>query len=522
MGANRKWSKKYTFQATELVQLVVNRRSRSSGSVSKGSFAGPLERSVSAVDAVDDGFQSTDLPGFVYPGNGKTYDEDHIYSVSSLTMDIKRKLREGYRYSDILLKGEVSNCKYHSAGHIYYSLKDADDLISCVMFRSDVSRGLDFRLEDGMEIIAAGYVDVYGPSGKYEFYTKNIIQSGEGLKQAELRKLYEKLSKEGLFDEDRKKPVPAYIGKLGVITSRTGAAVEDIVKTIRHKNPHIDIVIYNAIMQGSSSPASIIRGMEYFEDTDIETLIIGRGGGSQEDRWYYNDELLVRKIAAYTKPVITAIGHTPDICLADMAADLAAKVPADAADKAAYDYEVFEAEMLAREDMLSRLMDTRLSDMYREVRRQMNMLKLLSPVNILDNKKRSLDDKTVRLDMLMNSMLEKAKYRLKDTEKLDILMQQKIHESKQRLTAVNDLNAVMEKDLLTCKNGMAVRVSKLEGLSPLSRLKGGYAYVEGKDGNGISSVDDINIGDSLKICLQDGWVRAEASGIHKNDAGQGR
>ena len=244
-------------------------------------------------------------------------------TVSQINRYIANLFKQDYTLSGIQVKGEISGCKYHYSGHIYFTLKDAGAAISCVMFSSQ-RKGLDFTLEDGQSVIVTGQISVFERDGRYQLYARSIAQDGVGRLYEEYEKLKKRLLAEGLFDEQRKKPIPRYASKIGVVTAETGAVIQDICNVTYRRNPYVQLYLYPAKVQGEGAAQTVIEGIHYFEQTDVDTIIIGRGGGSVEDLWCFNDEVLARVIADCTKPIISAVGHETDTTISDYAADLRA------------------------------------------------------------------------------------------------------------------------------------------------------------------------------------------------------
>ena len=255
----------------------------------------------------------------------------NVYSVSQVNRYIKSMFAEDYILHSIYVRGEVSNCKYHSSGHIYFTLKDASGAISCVLFAGR-RRGLSFRMKEGDQVIAAGTVDVYERDGRYQLYADRIVLDGVGLLNARYEELKRRLEETGMFDEIYKKPIPGYIQTLGVVTAPTGAAIRDIINISTRRNPYIQIILYPAVVQGDGAAASICEGIRKLDRYGVDVIIIGRGGGSLEDLWAFNEEIVVRAIAACPVPVVSAVGHEVDVTLSDLAADVRAATPSVAAE----------------------------------------------------------------------------------------------------------------------------------------------------------------------------------------------
>ena len=388
-------------------------------------------------------------------------------SVSQVNFYIKNMFTREYALNNILVRGEVSGCKYHSSGHIYFTIKDSSSQLSCVMFAS-MRSGLGFKMEEGSGVIVQGSINVYERDGRYQLYARKIIRDGGGRLYEEYEKMKKRLLEEGLFDADRKKKIPAYAKSIGVVTAPDGAVIHDICNVAARRNPYVQIYLYPAKVQGEGAEDTVIKGIRYFAKTDVDTIIIGRGGGSIEDLWAFNSEKLAREIYACDKPVISAVGHETDTTIADFAADLRAPTPSAAAELAVYPYKEVEAAL--REAAYS-------------LKWQMN--------NILKIKKLKLEQyHTV----------------LKHLSPQDILRQKRLYIA----DCEDKLSAVMQQRIVAARHQLELYVEELKGLSPLYKLKGGYSYVTDKDGNNIKSAGDIKKGQELVMHMQDGQVFATA------------
>ncbi|MBQ2120515.1 MAG: exodeoxyribonuclease VII large subunit, partial [Peptococcaceae bacterium] len=256
-----------------------------------------------------------------------------ILSVSDINSYIKQLLQQDGRMSSIVVRGEISNFTRHSSGHLYFSLKDKTGSIKCVMFRSSAQR-LQFSPGHGMEVLAAGYVSVYERDGVYQLYVEQMMEAGAGALHMAYEKRKAALAAEGLFDADRKRPLPFLPQKIGIVTSPTGAAIRDLLSIIRRRNPAVSVYVVPAIVQGSEGAASICKSLDILYQKDMDVIITGRGGGSLEELWCFNEEAVVRKIAESPVPIISAVGHETDVTLADFAADVRAATPSMAAELA--------------------------------------------------------------------------------------------------------------------------------------------------------------------------------------------
>lgn len=382
-------------------------------------------------------------------------------TVSQINRYIANLFKQDYTLSGIQVKGEISGCKYHYSGHIYFTLKDAGAAISCVMFSSQ-RKGLDFTLEDGQSVIVTGQISVFERDGRYQLYARSIAQDGVGRLYEEYEKLKKRLLAEGLFDEQRKKPIPRYASKIGVVTAETGAVIQDICNVTYRRNPYVQLYLYPAKVQGEGAAQTVIEGIHYFEQTDVDTIIIGRGGGSVEDLWCFNDEVLARVIADCTKPIISAVGHETDTTISDYAADLRAPTPSAAAELAVYSWREMEIGLREYRNDLRQAMHQILKVRKLELQKYMVLLQHVSPEDILRQKRLVLADSQERLQRLMEKRLTDAKHRL------------------------------------------ALYAEEMKGLSPLQKLQSGYTYTADEAGNHIDSVQSLEKGQHLTLTFADG------------------
>ncbi len=396
-----------------------------------------------------------------------------INSVSQVNLYIKNLFVRDYALHQIAVKGEVSNCKYHSSGHIYFTLKDSSSSLACVMFASS-RPGLSFRLEEGQSVIVQGNISVYERDGRYQLYARQITMDGMGRLYEEYEKMKKRLLAEGLFDEHRKKKIPPYASKIGVVTAQTGAVIQDICNVAHRRNPYVQILLYPAKVQGAGAAQTIIRGILYFEQTDVDTIIIGRGGGSIEDLWAFNDEMLARVIADCPKPVISAVGHETDTTIADFAADLRAPTPSAAAELAVYSYQ----------DMKAALEDAAFT----------------------------LNDRMKQILKLYQIRLQQYHTVLQHVSPQDQLSQRRLYLA----DCQEKLNLMLERKIMAARHQLELYIEELKGLSPLYKLQGGYSYAADEEGNNIRSVTQLKEGQKLQLTFADGSALVQVQQVNNN------
>ena len=390
----------------------------------------------------------------------------NVYTVAQVNSYIKNMFTQDYMLQSISVKGEVSNCKYHTSGHIYFTLKDLSGTIACVMFAGSRS-GLAFRLAEGQQVVVTGRIDVYERDGKYQLYAQKITRQGIGDLYVRYEQLKRELEERGMFAAEYKRSIPKYIKTLGVVTAQTGAAVRDIINIAHRRNPYVQIILYPAIVQGEAAVPSIINGLNALEALGVDVIIAGRGGGSIEDLWAFNEESVAEAIFECKVPVISAVGHETDTTIADFVADLRALTPSAAAELAVYDIRELSERLYGLREMLRRGMDGKLREASMQLQNRKTRLRYLSP---------------------LSQIREKRNFAMKLEEALQDAMERKITEKRQE---------------------MLLYVERMKGLSPLEKLRQGYSYVASEQGKTLVSVEQVKSGERLKIYVTDGFVEAE-------------
>ena len=406
---------------------------------------------------------------------------------------------QDYLLRNLCVKGEVSNCKYHTSGHIYFTLKDENSALTCAMFKGKREKGLTFRLEDGMKVNVTGSVQVYEKSGSYSLYANRIEPDGLGALHMRYEQLKKELQERGMFDDVYKQPIPKYIRTLGVVTAPTGAAIHDIISVAQRRNPHVRILLYPAIVQGAEAAPSIVRGIRRLSGEDVDVMIVGRGGGSIEDLWAFNEPEVAEAVFNCPIPVISAVGHEVDYTITDFVADRRAPTPSAAAELAVFEYERFVRDLEDYRESLYNAMEDCMEERRQELADMEMKLRLLSPgMRIRAYKDRYIRCRD-RLNAAMLQMTAQGKRRTElDAERLRHSARERIIKDRHRL----DLD-----------------IERLKGLSPLDRISSGYAYVADENGKTIRSVSDVSEGSLVEITVRDGRINAEVKELENVDIG---
>ncbi|MDE7130393.1 MAG: exodeoxyribonuclease VII large subunit [Lachnospiraceae bacterium] len=390
----------------------------------------------------------------------------NVYTVAQVNSYIKNMFTQDYMLQSIMVKGEVSNCKYHSSGHIYFTLKDSKGTIACVMFATN-RRGLKFQMTEGQQIVVSGSVDVYERDGRYQLYAKEITLDGAGQLYERYEQLKRELEERGMFALQYKQPIPKYIRTLGVVTAATGAAVRDIINIAGRRNPYVQIILYPAIVQGEAAVPSIVNGIHALEQLSVDTIIVGRGGGSIEDLWAFNEEAVAQAIFDCRVPIISAVGHETDTTIADFVADLRAPTPSAAAELAVYDIEQIQDKMSEYAYTMHHMCRRVIGRYRQEAEHYGDKLRYLSPVNTI---------------------------RMKRT---------------QALSLEEHLQNAMERRLQDFRHKMDIYVQQMKGLSPLDKLNQGYVYAADVKGATVASIKQVAVGDRMSVYLKDGRLNVQ-------------
>lgn len=398
-----------------------------------------------------------------------------VYSVSQINLYIKNMFSNDYLLKNVQIKGELSNVKYHSSGHIYFTIKDDTSAVNGVMFKSSRLQGLDFNLENGQCVLISGNISVYERDGRYQIYARKIVLDGRGNLYEAYELLKQKLYEEGLFDFEHKKEIPRFPRKIGIVTAKTGAAIQDILNIAKRRNPYVQLYLYPAKVQGEGAAQTIKNGIEKLDTMELDTIIIGRGGGSIEDLWPFNDEMVARAIYHAKTPIISGTGHEIDTTIADYVADLRAPTPSAACELAIPDLISSLNRIHEYDDKLKQLVIYKLQNRNHVLEALTEKLNRVSPKRKLQNQKIFLDSMHERLISAMNTKNEKNNHRYE------------------------------------------VLLAKLNGLSPTAKLVGGYGYVEKDSGLPVKSIRDISEKDTIHITIYDGKIEGIVTKIVQDE-----
>lgn len=394
----------------------------------------------------------------------------NVYTVRQVNAYIKNMFVQDYMLNRIYVKGEISNCKYHTSGHIYFSLKDESGAIACVMFAGQ-RKGLAFSMKDGDKVIVAGSVDVYQRDGRYQLYAKKITLEGAGLLYERFLERKNELEEMGMFAPEYKQPIPRFIKTLGVVTAPTGAAIQDIRSIAFRRNPYVQLILYPALVQGDGAKESIVKGIHALEALGVDAMIVGRGGGSIEDLWAFNEEEVAYAVFHCSVPIISAVGHETDTTIIDYVADLRAPTPSAAAELAVYDYKAFQERLLGYRQMFWDRMDNRLNLLDERLKQYWVRLKYLTPQSQIREKRQYLIDIESRMRQSMARQVEQA------------------------------------------RNGLELYAQRLKGLSPLDKLSQGFSYGMDADKKALVSISQVKTGDTITLQISDGTVKAQVTEV---------
>ncbi len=398
----------------------------------------------------------------------------NVYTVRQVNSYIRNMFTQDFMLNRIYVKGEVSNCKYHTSGHIYFSLKDESGTIACVMFASARS-GLSFRMREGQNVIVLGAVDVYERDGKYQLYAKEVILDGAGALYERYEALKRELQEMGMFAAEYKQPIPQFAKRVGIVTAPAGAAIRDIINISHRRNPYVQLILYPALVQGEGAAPSIIRGIHILENEKVDVIIVGRGGGSMEDLWAFNEEAVARAIFECRIPIVSAVGHETDTLISDYVADLRAPTPSAAAELVVYDYQAAAAVAEEYRRRMRQQIQQRLDTARRKTEQMALRLNYAHPSHKLNEQRQYAAELETRMRRQMVKIVEQNRHRL------------------------------------------AIYIEKMRGLSPLQKLNQGYAYVSDEKGIAVHSISRVKQGNMLDVYVADGRIRTEVIETYKEE-----
>ncbi len=394
-------------------------------------------------------------------------------SVGEVNNYVKKLVENDFILKNLNVKGEISNLKFHSSGHIYFSLKDENSKVNCIMFKNNAVN-LDFRLEEGIKVEIKARLGVYHKEGTYQLYCENIKKAGIGELFEEFHKLKKELSEEGIFDEKYKRALPKFPKRIGIITARTGAAVRDIINVIQRRNKSLDIILYPAKVQGENAADSIIEGIRYFNnEKSVDVIILGRGGGSIEELWAFNNRYLAYEIFNSRIPTVSAVGHEVDFTISDFVSDMRAPTPSAAGELVSPSLQEMINDLVNKKEFLHRAIDRKFLNSKRDVDLLYKGLKGNNPKHIIEKRIKEV-----------NSL----------EEKLSFLGKRKIDKAKDELIALNSI---------------------LQTLNPLNTLGRGYSVIMDKEDKVINEVSELKKNDMVKVIMKDGSVNIDIKIINE-------
>ncbi len=395
----------------------------------------------------------------------------NTYTVSQVNTYIKNMFSQDFFLKRVYVKGEVSNCKYHTSGHIYFTIKDESTTLSCIMFAGK-RKGLKFRLQEGQKVVVCGSVEIFERDGKYQLYANEITLDGAGELYLRFEALKRELEEMGMFAPEYKQPIPKYARTVGIVTAATGAAVRDIIQVSKRRNPYVQLILYPAQVQGEGAKESIVKGIQMLDEYGVDTMIVGRGGGSIEDLWAFNEEVVARAIFHCSTPVISAVGHETDVTIADYVADLRAPTPSAAAELAVCDMQEVIRNLQLFEANLKHNLEMQVEAKRQQYENYRLRLRALSPESKVREKQMHLLEIERRVQEGMKRHLEQYHHRLQ------------------------------------------IYIERMNGLSPASKLNQGYSFVA-KDTKAVKSIKDVSKDDMLEISVIDGTIQAKVVTVKK-------
>lgn len=455
------------------------------------------------------------------------------YTVSQVNRYLSRMIQEDFLLSRLTVAGEISNLKMHPSGHIYFTLKDQASQLSGIMFAGKRA-GLSFRLENGMKVLVTGRIGLYEAGGSYQIYADSFQLAGQGELYLRFEALKKELMEMGLFDPMYKKPIPKYARRIGVVTASSGAAVRDIVQIARRRNPFVEITLFPALVQGEGAVPSIVKGIRTLDRMGLDALIVGRGGGSIEDLWAFNEEAVAKAIFDAETPIISAVGHETDTTIADFVADLRAPTPSAAAELAVFDYMQFVDDLASFTYSFHERIEKKILSYRQKVKERELQFSALHPRSILQGKQHRLLDLENRFQNAIREAIQEQKDRLQSYTTFSRNMERSLAAGKAKLSEYRKFSPLMEERLLKTKHSvleyqafserikgkvqntkhrLELLSEQFDALSPLRLLSKGYSYVRNEEGHRVSSIKQLTEGERIALQFSDGTAAARIEEI---------
>lgn len=441
------------------------------------------------------------------------------YSVSDINRYIKTVVSGDFALHGLVIAGEISNYKPHPSGHVYFTLKDSGSQLRCVMWKSDTYSGIRHRMADGQKVLVSGDITVYEAGGYYQLQAKNIELAGIGDLYAEFEKRKQKLAAEGLFDPEHKLPIPKFPRTVGIVTARQGDALRDIVSTLKRRNPYVQPILCPAKVQGDGAVQAICHAIRVLEAKKVDLILVCRGGGSIEDLWAFNEEMVARCVYDCTVPIISGVGHEPDVTIIDYVSDRRAPTPTGAAEMAVLPVSDTEAKLVDRHAELTGAMAAILERLRERVTQEARMLSGNSPEAVLKNQRESVNALRERLVRDMTQEVSKLRERTAFSENKERMRRQVLRllaadrEKADEEETGKRMLAAVTRNVTRCRELLISGAGRLEAVSPLQKISCGYGYLTGKEGSAVRSVTDVSEGDEIRVYLRDGSISANVTEV---------
>ncbi|MED1788926.1 exodeoxyribonuclease VII large subunit [Brevibacillus laterosporus] len=445
-----------------------------------------------------------------------------VMSVAELNRYVKRMMEGDLRLADVWIRGEISNFTHHHSGHMYFTLKDKDSRLKIVMFAS-YNRFLTFIPKNGTKAIVRGSISVFERDGAYQLYARELQPDGIGALFLAYEQLKEKLQQEGLFASERKRALPRFPKTIGVVTSPTGAAIRDIITTLKRRYPQAGIMLAPAIVQGVEAPASIIRAIRNMNQYQVDVMIVGRGGGSIEELWAFNEEAVARAIVASQVPVISAVGHETDFTIADFVADMRAATPTAAAELAVPHYLEWMERIKQLDHRLARALQTQLQEKRTHLQRLQQSYGLKNPLRRVEERRQRIDEVTLRLSAIMKMKVVRKREQVRHVKQRlkQIRLERQVEEKRVQINRMqSQLTQHMKQKTERSRQAWLALVQHLDALSPLKVMQRGFS-LSYKGDTLIKSVEGIEVGDQLMIRYQDGKIMTTVTDIERKEENHG-